>query len=133
MSTPDILTALQLMENRLAERIDAAAAGLRLEFNGKFDAFAQRLDRLEAEYAAIRIALERLETRMDRLETRMDGLESRVEQLGRDLAAFRDEVASARRTGGAREIEVDRRIDELDRRVRTLERRQPGRRNTQRP
>jgi hypothetical protein len=60
MTTPDILTALQLMENRLAERIDAAAAGLRLEFNGKFDRLAESLDRLEAQSAAIRVVLERI-------------------------------------------------------------------------
>ncbi len=63
MTTPDILTALQLMENRLAERIDAAAAGLRLEFNGKFDAFAEGLSRLEAQGSAIQVVLERIERR----------------------------------------------------------------------
>lgn len=133
MTTPDILTALQLMENRLAERIDAAAAGLRLEFSGKFDAFAQRLDRLEAEYAAIRMALERIEGRLDGLETRMGMLEQRVDQLASEVASLRAAVAGSTRTGAAREAEVDRRIDDLDRRVRTLEQRSPGRRSTPRP
>lgn len=37
MATPDILTALQGMEQRLAERIDARAAELRMDFENKFD------------------------------------------------------------------------------------------------
>lgn len=81
------------------ERIVAASEQrLRNEMHTLFDALAQRLDRLEAEYHLLVEGLRRVEERLDRVEQRLDKM------------ALRSEL-----------VELKARVDGLQEQVRTLE------------
>ena len=54
---------------------------LRREMFTHFDALYHRLDRLESEYQAIKVGLQRVEDRLEAVETRLDHLEAMVLEL----------------------------------------------------
>jgi predicted nuclease with TOPRIM domain len=65
--------------------VGATEQRLRNEMQTGFDALAQRLDRLEAEYHMLVAGLKRVEERLDRVEQRLDKMALRTELL--DLKA----------------------------------------------
>jgi len=64
------------------QQLVAEEAGtLRREMFTHFDALYHRLDRLESEYQAIKVGLQRVEDRLEAVETRLDHLEAMVLEL----------------------------------------------------
>jgi predicted nuclease with TOPRIM domain len=81
---PDVARLIQESEQRLRD-----------EMHAMFDAFAQRIDRLETEYQMVVAGLRRVEERLDRVEQKMDkfALRAEVEDLKSRVKALEGKIA----------------------------------------
>ena len=122
--TPEIERIVQASERRLRD-----------EMHTLHDATLVRFERLEAENAAIKLGLVRVEERLDRVEQRLDSLETNHRQLAASLRLLderltrveqRLEQLAAARIDGALRSEVKElrtRVDALQARIDAIEKR----------
>jgi predicted nuclease with TOPRIM domain len=82
------------VQRLVADAVEGSERRLRDEMQGHFDALAQRLDRLETEYAMVKLGIQRIEERLDRLEEKVDKLALRSElvELKARLAGLQEKV-----------------------------------------